>query len=403
MNRQAANYIESVGDPMPRPWQDKRHNKIWLYIVGGIFLVILALFWLINGTSLEEATISIKEQHKHNHIIQSNIYLTYAHNGDFNFAENGEVRYVMPKNFWQRFIAPATCQMFCKNYYDQDEIIKLDTLTSLDLSKYGAPEGWNKDSSKVITNNKEYFRYSDLSIDAKIKSSLIFPRFIPYKLDTNVVYADAYRYSERKKSIKKDILTCSTKEHLYGKHIINQWIISESDQTVKIENGEQKIHTQEIGQKEIHIFGDASINSQQIDIFRIARRLPRITNRTCCNLYIKKIEFPCDSNCRFILSFASPMSFDKLSIKPDEERPNELIYSSPEKILQLKESGLYIFARDVSMNNQEMLNFLLATFLGILISYFVEFSKRLYTRRMDISYAKRNKAVEDEQSRKQEE
>lgn len=52
MNRQAANYIESVGDPMPRPWQDKRHNKIWLYIVGGIFLVILALFWLINGTRL---------------------------------------------------------------------------------------------------------------------------------------------------------------------------------------------------------------------------------------------------------------------------------------------------------------------------------------------------------------
>jgi hypothetical protein len=103
------------------------------------------------------------------------------------------------------------------------------------------------------------------------------------------------------------------------------------------------------------------------------------------------VEFPCEQNCRFVLSFASPMFFDILSVEPDSKNSNELVYSSPEKIQALKESGLYVFARDISANNQEMINFLLATILGIIISYVIEFGKRLYNYRQQKSYEQRTK------------
>lgn len=390
MNRQAANYYESVGDSMPRPWQTTRHNVIWLIITLFLFLFLLFLFWFFNRTSLEEATISLTEQKEKNRIIGSTIYLTYSQAGDFYFSENGNVTYTMfTNNRFVRFFMPARCQLFTINYFDQDKIVKEDTLVSLNLKGYSLVAEANKDSTKRLSSEKKYLQYSDMLFYAKIKSSLINP-YIPHKnYSDKRLLPDLYRYEERDIRYTEDTLTLRQNIHLYATKLVT-YDDSELDNLKKYfrEHPEKKqLQGQEVYSflpllKQTFVFADSKRYSHQLDIWKWKRNL-RFTNRTCCNLYIKSVEFPCDSNCRFILSFASPMYFDKLSITPDEERANEIIYSSPEKIEELKNSGLYVYARDVSANNQEMLNFLFATILGVLMSYVIEFSKRLYTRHKD--------------------
>lgn len=392
MNRPAANYYESVGDPMPRPWQTKKHNVIWLITTLFLFVFILFLFWFFNRTSLEEATISLTEQKENNRIIGSSIYLTYSQAGDFYFSENGKVTYTLPtNNRFIRFFMPANCQLFTINYYDQDKIVNEDTLTSLNLSGYSLVPEANKDSTKRLSDEKKYLQYSDLLFYAKIKSSLINP-YIPHRnYSDKRLLADLYRYEERNIHYTKDTLTLRQNIHLYAAschldydetemHNLTTYL-REHPEIKQLQGNELYSLVPSLYQSN-YVFADSKRKSRQLDIWKWARRM-RFTNRTCCNLYIKSVEFPCDSNCCFILSFASPMYFDKLSISPDEEIANEIRYSSPEKIEELKKSGLYVYARDVSANNQEMFNFLFATILGVLMSYVIEFGKRLYTRHKD--------------------
>ena len=397
MNRQAANYVESVGDPMPRIWQTKKHNIIGLCIVSALFILFSLFFWFFNHTSLDIADISLTEQNPNNCVLASNIYLTYSQSGDFDFSENGEVTYYPSENRWKRLWSPAKCAVFAENYYDQKRIIAEDTLTILNVSDYERPSFANSDKNRAISDKKEYIIYSDLLFSTKFKSSLVSPiNFYEIEREKSL-YADFYRYEDQVSMIAhRDTILAERNMHLYakvimdtvitGKELIDNKLIS----TEQTKEGTQYIYKADykclmyLIPKE-YVFGNKQRNSSTLFLFGIQRYL-RLANRTCCNLYIRSVQFPCDSDCRFILSFSSPMYFDKLSIEPDEENPNEIIYSSPEKIKLLKASGLYVYARDVSSNKQDMLNFFFATMLGILISYFIEFCKRLYNARMDKLY-----------------
>ena len=383
MNRQAANYIESVGDPMPRAWQTNKHNWIWLGITLSAFISVFIFFWFFNRTSLETATISLTEQNERNRIIKSTIYLTYAQVGDFDFSANGEVSYNNPKNCWERFWSPASCQLFAENYYDQDKIVAEDKPTALNLEGYDCPPRVNKDSAKFITDKKDYYRYSDLLFNVKFKSSLINPLKTRKVRSIKQLGADLFRFEERTIVTHKDTVSLSANMHLYGRRYVD---IQEHYDSSFTEDS-RLIHKNTIVYKPYTVFADVARNTRDLYLFHIRRYL-RMTNRTCCNLHIQSIEFPCNLNCRFVLSFSSPVYFDKLSIEPDEVKPHEIIYSSPEKIKALAESGLYVYARDVSANNQEMLNFFLATLLGILISYVIEFGKRLYVAQKDKKFLK---------------
>lgn len=385
MNRQGANYVESVGDPMPRAWQTKKHNRIWLGITLCAFLGVFVFFWFFNRTSLETATISLTEQNEKNRITQSTIYLTYSQAGDFDFSANGEITYNNPKNGWERFWAPATCQLFAKNYYDQDKIVAEDKPTTLKFEGYECPPSVNKDNSKYITDKKDYYPYSDLLFKTKFKSSLLNPLKIRKERLYKQFGADLYRFEERTVITHKDTISLSANMHLYAQRYID---IQEHEESSYTEDSLLRYKSY-VTYKPYVIFADAARKTRELYLFTI-KRYVRLTNRTCCNLHIQSIEFPCDSNCKFVLSFSSPMYFDKLSIEPDEAKPHEIIYSSPEKIQALKDSGLYVYARDVSANNQEMLNFFLATLLGILISYVIEFSKRLYVAKKDEKYLNKN-------------
>ena len=390
MNRQGANYVESVGDPMPRPWQTKKHNITWLCIVSSVFVFAIVFFGFFNSTSLEEVTISLKEQNTQNFVEGSTIFLTYAHNGDFNFSENGNVTFSKHETCWKRFKSKSTCKLFAINGYNTDSIIANHTTTTLDLSAYKFPKASNMDSLKAISKNKEYIRYGDLQCDIKFKSALVPPSFRKkgpiesYKY----VFADTYRFGDWKRWRIKDTIFCQDTIHLYAKKIIkpayNEYISS-----FKTDDGKTAVKYVKHPEVITYVFADSKLHSQQLDLFSRSTWF-QIMNRTCCNLFIRSIEFPCDENCKFVLSFSTPMYFDKLSIEPDAERPNEIVYSSPEKIKALKKSGLYVYARDVSVNNQEMINFCIATFLGVLISYIIEFSKRLYNAKKDEEYAARN-------------
>ena len=129
MNRQAANYVESVGDNKHYEWQTLKHNRWGFGISLFFFIVLLVTFWLFNRTSLETASISLKETAENNNIEQSTIYMAYSQVGDFNFAaKEGEVTYRMPKNWWQRICAPAKTAFFAINSYNQDSIYTLTTI-----------------------------------------------------------------------------------------------------------------------------------------------------------------------------------------------------------------------------------------------------------------------------------
>ncbi len=392
MNKQSANYVESVGDPMPRKWQDKKHNITWLCVVLSVFVLTFVLFALFNSTKLETADISLTEQNENNCILGSTIYVTYAQGGDFNFSANGEVTFRQPESWWKRKISPASLCVFAQNLYDQDRIIKEDTLTTLNFKGYKLPDFANSDPMRKITDEKEYIRYSDLLFSAKIKSSLVSLFHLNRHIEPKILYGDLYRFEEKDGRIKRDTIISKSHMHLYAKRCIDTIYASpENDvliDSVRVPEGIIKRYQRAAHLKTNYVFNNSSRHSYDLSLFRFSRYV-RFYNRTCCNLFIRSIEFPCKENCRLVLSFSSPMYFDKLSIKPDIENPNEIIYSSPEKIRALQESGLYVYARDISINYQDMLNFLLATFLGIMISYIIEFVKRLYTARKDKQYARK--------------
>ncbi len=363
MNKQAANYVESVGDPMPRAWQTKKHNRRWLTVTLCAFIGFFIFFWYFNRTSIETATISLTEQNENNLITQSTIYLSYSQGGDFDFHENGEVPYKKAGSRWKRFWSPTYCRLFAVNYYAYDRMYSEDTLTWLNLKDYACPSKFNHVSWCKISDNKEYYRYSDLLFKAKLKSSMINPLTPFQHFPKKELLADNHMFIESNSSINVDTAFATSNIHLYAR------LFFDTTSNRLLQSGQYEYCP--------------------IPFFNISRYL-RFTNRTCCNLYIQSIEFPCDSNCRFVLSFASPMCFDKLSIEPDETKPHELIYSSPDKIKALEKSGLYVYARDISANDQEMYNFLLATFIGFLFSYVIEFIKRLYTARKDEKFLKQN-------------
>jgi hypothetical protein len=110
-------------------------------------------------------------------------------------------------------------------------------------------------------------------------------------------------------------------------------------------------------------------------------------NISCIHINRNGLHFPKAVKKGFHIRYQSPMIFDAISIEPDSRTESILSYTSPAKIQQINTEGLTLVARSVANANfQETLNFVYATLIGLIFSFFVEFSKRLYNYRRQKIY-----------------
>lgn len=354
MNRQAANYVESVGDPMPRTWQTPKHNFWCLVLTLSLLGIVFLLYYLQNSVKLD--TIELNYTGDSQCLKKFEYHIDFGQKGEFERQADYGRKTTLDGSQYYGYRVFFTCK--------------------LDVEKYN-----------------QYLRahQDDLS---KVKDRYVYQQFnVNTKFHAHGVGIPSYHY------------ILYTQEHPQKKTWDN--LTGQFHQEVNVYTHKDTI----CYKNKISLFGSKNKVSEceyniksprlsDVGIGRI-RKYRFFSNIGITNVRFKKVVFPDIDKKEMILSFSSPMYFDIVSIQPDHRTDTQLFYESPEKIRQIENGDLYIFARSITtINHQETLNFLYATLIGIIISFCIEFMKRLYTAKKDEKFLMKQKAIYREGDKK---
>lgn len=360
MNRQSANYVESVGDNKHYEWQTPWHNRwMWLFTVL-LLAVIFGLFYLQNKVHKEEFIIRFDEYDQNVNdfsgplvkiaetdtilpaFARFDVEIQHDYSGDFSQKTN--LVNIYPNKDLKNYVAISTITQL-------DTTVVPKVYYELKIEEPLKPKWWQHDTvlvDKLLTCEIDLV---DSYFEKILSKGTLNPIDTTDELQGNCIMS--YNNTKNDNNIT----------HLRSLKFFSQYVY----------NGQIKKDARTIpmliylgNSKWWRIF---NINSSCITIKKGGMKLPRAKKRA---LHI---------------SYQSPMTFDVLSLQPDSISATSVVFSSPEKLKNISDNGLTIVARSVANANfQETLNFVYATLIGLIFSFFVEFSKRLYNYRRQKIY-----------------
>ena len=418
MNRQSANYVESVGDDKHYEWQTPWHNRLWLCLtilgLGGIFF----MFMLQNKVHMEDMSITLKDMDSTSVPLEScDIILNYDYSGDFSLSSDGktviDLRTLRPrKNFLWIYADLSTSdstkgQSYTKVSDDyalhhdlgmRPERVMIEKTLECDLELNTV--------YRPILNHKMYNITGKFTAQHPFSKKYIYPNtledFNAYVAnDTLKMHSRVQVYSKSlvKARTVKQVIPIRT-EYVYKDSITGQKKLLKVEDSTKVvymsyDDFVSK-YPNDKSLKEasfVESFYSVRVNTShgiKDKITLYDGRNPVVAankNISCIHINRNGLHFPKAVKKEFQIRYQSPMIFDAISIEPDSRTESILSYTSPAKIQQINTEGLTLVARSVANANfQETLNFVYATLIGLIFSFFVEFSKRLYNYRRQKIY-----------------
>jgi hypothetical protein len=395
MYRQA-NYFDSVGEDRHYEWQTPKHN-FWCLIVSFILLVLVfILFYAQNKPRLDEFDVTVSDSEQN--LSNFEFHIDYGKPTDFNRRANyGKTSTLNNDEFnnenYNGFRLYATCDIDREKY-------KENYNKGMAISRGSWVDEFVRNQVKDPNANAEYCLnpFQKMQCDVQLYSpyvSSIFSSIAKYKytekhpdeLKNWYPYKGLYSV-DKKQFYRNDTLY---NENAFTLYRAVEYVVKCDTDTIgtiynKLENGEvEKKYKVAITERNQYAFFDPDTFYsfyKTMYIGGIRKRFNPLINTSLCNFQINHMQFPNAKTNRLVISFNSPMNYDILSIKPDSVTDTQLIYYSPENISRIERGDLYVCARSIaSMNIQETWNFIYATIIGIIISFGIEYWKRLYNYR----------------------
>lgn len=386
MNRQAANYVESVGDNKNYEWQTPKHN-FWCLLVT-IFLlgITFALFYVQNRAGLDEFSVEIIDSVPN--LKKFEYHIDFGKRKDFERGANYGRTTTISQEQFEGFRIYATCDI------DKQKYLNILNDSAYIIHHGDSIEAQLRRMSNKAKPNASYGLYEFQNIHFKTRinspylSSIMSTRQkLKYtqdkpKVDTSLFYEGPYK-RDISYYYKKDTFCLISDFHLY-KAVERTYVDKVVGEETRIIDGKMET-VQKIGRYSTYaIYSPDSVFGYFNEMFMGAanKHWNPFVNLSTCNIRIKGIQFPRAEQNELVLSFNAPMNFDIISISPDSATDTQLIFNSPAKIKRIEQGDLYVYARSVaSINIQETVNFVYATLIGLIFSFLIEFSKRLYKYR----------------------
>lgn len=405
MNRQAANYIESVGDNQHYEWQTPRHNWVCLVITIIALGILFFLFYADNRVNKEEFYIDCKCDPRQPPFAIFDINIRYDYSGDFALAQDGVT--IRGKNGEK-----------IKNYMSIYATIQQDTSHTPNAEYKIVPESFQPSNTeehpelvlverKVEGCVKAITAYDRMDIDANLITAKNGTPQIPLLFEE--IYANSLNriesYSESC-TIVNDFTLEVFNDFWYQKSdsikIIfgdNRTIIMPIDNYIKstyftnrLNKAKENGYNDELDMYKKHRFR----NKLFVSPIYIGKRGWHLFNKNSSCIHVKSLQLPNATDKALNICYESPMVFDILSIEPDYKNSTKISYYSPEKIQEINERGLVVSARSITnANTQETWNFIYATLIGLVFSFLIEFIKRLYCyyKQKNYEMKKKNKKL----------
>lgn len=414
MNRQAANYVESVGDNKHYDWQTPKHNRWMLAITVSLLIFVFWIFIKQNTIHREVMSISLVDvDTTSSPLLSCNVSVNYDYSGDFIHSSDGKIyntknfvtvdasivmsengtnhHYTMvPDNYTMHHdYGKRPEQVLVTKKLECDFSLQTVYRPVIDHKVYNITKAYTENnpfSKQFIEPNalvdvNAYLDGDIIRTHAKwdvFNKSLLNPR-----KNSIIIRTQTYNQSTGETISKDSVVMMSYEEYK------NWLLVTNKKKNTSVPN--QILNEEKIVEPfyEVQVRNPNNVVKEKLMLYSGHNQL-LLANRNVSCVYINQggLQLPKAQKQEFTLGYQSPMLFDEISIEPDKRTESKLIYTSQEKLQQINEEGLMIVARSVANANvQETLNFLYATLIGLIFSFFVEFNKRLYNARRQRIYA----------------
>ncbi|MBQ6790173.1 MAG: hypothetical protein IJP76_01805 [Paludibacteraceae bacterium] len=431
MNRQAANYVESVGDKTHYEWQTPWHNRMWLCITIAILAGVFWVFIKQNEIHEEELSISLQKTDTFSAPLKAcDIEIRYDYSGDFSYSPIGKVKtknkqgeYEDVKDFVWVYATITPMEIDTKPFYskvpknykmnhkygERPERILVERILDCDMSLNTLYRPViNNEMQKITGKNTKKHPYQQRYINPN--ALVDYTAYV--EGDVIKMHSTSQVYSKSLLKNKKVCVAISPKNIVYAdrasgrtigqKTIPGEYRMMDIDEYEKYLSTNFKPHQVDSISAEVlaEKFFSTRVNSSYnrkdtLDMFH-GRNPIALTNRnvSCVRINRGGLKLPDAQKQGFHIRYQAPMIFENVSITPDLQTENTLSYTSPEKLKLINQEGLIVVARSLANANiQDTLNFVYATLIGLIFSFFVEFNKRLYNYHRQKVYASGEKYI----------
>lgn len=401
MYRQS-NYFDSVGENHHYEWQTPLHNFWCLIATIAVLSVVFALFYFRNSSDPDVFDLSASAQNPN--LSAFEFHIDFGKKREFDRkADYGKTSTLDNDTLYgdanfDGFILFATCDIDTTEYVKQ---LRQETAISFSPEIDSEIRNLSGNPKKEAQYGLYPFQevYFKTNIESPYFSSFLntIPRITqtpkhPHK-NSYFYYRGPYR-AEYEHYFKNSILYSEHKFELFK--AVEQTTQLDTVDTIWEKLDERRLPRNYVVKKK-NSYGFYSPNSRfnyfnEMYIGGVNKGWNPFINSSVCQFIIKPIKFPEAKTNRLVLSFNAPMQFDIISIPPDSITDTQMFFYTPEKIKRLSTEELYVYSRSIaSMNYQETWNFIYASLIGIIISFCIEFGKRLYNYRRQRLYKARAK------------
>ena len=422
MNRQSANYVESVGDNKHYDWQTPKHNRLWLLFTLASLGLVLWLFITQNTVHEEEVSISLQEIDSLNAPFASlEVNLSYDYSGDFTYSSDNILVYSKKTGKPSKDFLWAYAVFSLKGTDENHQYVKVTNDYNMRHKQGKRPEMVLVEKTlecDMVFNTvyRPVFNHTMYKITGKYTAQKPFEKkyILPQTLDDYSTY------------LSGDTIHTHTISQLYYKSLFGKKkhpvAFPRTTHVIDPQTGIETLkHTQEVQDMDYDEYMDyinqeaknyrivmPTITTEVVESFYALHATTSYINKTdtlymysgkshmplanknvsCVRIQQGGLQLPNAEKTSFNIRYQSPMLFETLSIEPDIQTGTMISYTSPEKLKQINDEGLMIVARSIANANfQETLNFFYATLIGFIFSFIVEFTKRLYSYRRQKIYA----------------